>query len=182
MLFVDDVYHLFHHIGVLRCHIVVFVEVLAQIVETTIALLHHEFPIAHTHTHHIGFVKFPIEMIVLLLLVVLAHEDVVERESVINVLVVALIGFGEILDAGHVAEGGQHIVEGQLVVVHFAGCHFAWPAHDEGDADAAFVGGAFQSFKQAVAVEESGVCSTLFVRTIVGSENHDGVFRPILWP
>ena len=62
------------------------------------------------------------------------------------------------------------------MVVHFAGCHFAWPAHDEGDADAAFVGGAFQSLEQAVAVEECGVCSALFVRTIVGGENHDGVF------
>ena len=115
-------------------------------------------------------------MIVLLLLVVLTHEGVVERESVINVLVVALIGFGEILDASHIAKSGQHIVEGQLVVVHFAGCHFARPAHDEGDADAAFVGGAFQSLEQAIAVEESGVCSTLFVRTIVGGENHDGIF------
>ena len=176
MLFVDDVHHLLHHIRVLRGHIVVFVEVFAQIVETTLATLHHQFPISHAHAHHVSFVKFPIEMIVLLLLVVLTHEGVVERESVINVLVVALIGFGEILDTGHIAESGQHIVEGQLVVVHFAGCHFAWPAHDEGDADAAFVGGAFQSLEQAVAVEECGVCSTLFVRTIVGGENHDGVF------
>ena len=176
VLLVDDVYHLFHHIGVLRCHIVVFVEVLAQVVETAVATLHHQFPVAHTHAHHVGFVKFPIKMIVLLLLVVLAHEGVVERESVVEVLVVTLIGFGEILDACHIAEGGQHIVERQLVVVHFACCHLAGPAHDEGDADAPLVGGAFQALEQPIAIEEGGIGTALFVRTIVGGEDYDGVF------
>ena len=86
-------------------------------------------------------------MIVLLLLVVLAREGVEEGDTVVVVLLIALIGFWEILDTCHIAEGGEHIIEGQLVVVHFACCHLARPAHDEGDADAALVGGAFQALE-----------------------------------
>ena len=115
-------------------------------------------------------------MIVLLLLVVLTSEGVEEGDTVVVVLLIALIGFWEILDAGHIAEGGQHVVKRQLVVVHLARCHLAGPAHDEGDADAALVGGAFQALEQPIAIEEGGIGTALFVRTIVGGENHDGVF------
>jgi len=41
--------------------------------------------------------------------------------------------------------------------------YVAGPAHDEGDADAAFVGGALEAAQQGVAVEEGGVGAAFLV-------------------
>ena len=71
-----------------------------------------------------------------------AGEGGIDGDAVVEVALVLLVGLGEIADAGHIAEGGQEIVEGKLVVGDFAGFDLSGPAHDEGDADTAFVGGA----------------------------------------
>ena len=50
MLAIDDVDHLFDHIGVSGCDVVVFVEVFREIVKTAVAALNDQLPIAHAHT------------------------------------------------------------------------------------------------------------------------------------
>ena len=176
VLAIDDVDHLFDHIGVSGCDVVVFVEVFREIVKTAVAALNDQLPIAHAHTEHIGLVEFPVEGIVALLGFGVASEGGIDGDAVVEVTLVVLIGLGEVANAGHVAEGGQHVVEGKLVIGNFARLDFTGPAHDEGDTNAAFVGGAFQTFEESIAVEERGIGTAFFVRAIVGGEDHDGVF------
>jgi len=112
---------------------------------------------------------------VVLLCLVVAGEGGINGDAVVDVALVVLVGLGEVANAGHVAEGGQEIVESKLQVRDFAGLDLTGPAHDEGDADAAFVSGTFESLEKSVAVEEGGIGSTLLVRSVVGGEDHDGV-------
>ena len=172
---IDDIHHFLHDVGVCSRHVVVFVEVVGQVVESAFAALDHQFPIAHADTEHIGFVEFPVEGIVVLLCLVVAGEGRINGDAVVDVALVVLVGLGEVANAGHVAEGGQEIVESKLQVGDFAGLDLTGPAHDEGDADAAFVSGTFESLEKSVAVEEGRIGSTLLVRSVVGGEDHDGV-------
>jgi len=80
-----------------------------------------------------------------------------------------------VADAGHLAEGRHQVVEGEGLVALAAGRDVAWPAHDEGDAYAAFVGAALQSAELAVVVEVGGVGSSFLVRTVVTGEDEHGV-------
>ena len=172
---IDDIHHFLHDVGVCSRHVVVFVEVVGQVVESALAAIDHQFPIAHADTEHIGFVEFPVEGIVVLLCLVIAGEGGINGDAVVDVALVVLVGLGEVANTSHVAEGGQEIIEGKLQVGDFAGLDLTGPAHDEGDADAAFVGGTFESLEKSVAVEEGGIGSTLLVRSVVGGEDHDGV-------
>ena len=120
VLAIDDVDHLFDHIGVSGCDVVVFVQVFREIVKTAVTALNDQLPIAHAHTEHIGFVEFPVEGIVTLLGFGVAGEGGIDGDAVVEVALVVLIGLGEVANAGHVAEGGQHVVEGKLVIGNFA--------------------------------------------------------------
>ena len=172
---IDDIHHFLHDVGVCSRHVVVFVEVVGQVVKSALAALDHQFPIAHADTEHISFVEFPVEGIVVLLCLVVAGEGGINGEAVVDVALVVLVGLGEVANAGHVAEGGQEIVESKLQVRDFAGLDLTGPAHDEGNTDTAFVSGTFESLEKSVAVEEGGIGSTLLVRSVVGGEDHDGV-------
>ena len=175
MFAIDDIHHFLHDVGVRSRHVVVFVEVVGQVVESALAALDHQFPIAHADTEHIGFVEFPVEGIVVLLCLVVAGEGGINGDAVVDVALVVLVSLGEVANAGHVAEGGQEIIEGKLQVGDFAGFDLTGPAHDEGNTDTAFVSGTFESLEKSVAVEEGGIGSTLLVRSVVGGEDHDGV-------
>ena len=120
VLAIDDVDHLFDHIGVSGCDVVVFVEVFREIVKTAVAALNDQLPVAHAHAEHIGLVEFPVEGIVTLLSFGVAGEGGIDGDAVVEVALVVLIGLGEVANAGHVAEGGQHVVEGKLVIGNFA--------------------------------------------------------------
>ena len=120
VLAIDDVDHLFDYIGVSGCDVVVFVEVFREIVKTAVAALNDQLPIAHAHAEHIGLVEFPVEGIVTLLGFGVAGEGGIDGDAVVEVALVLLVGLGEVANAGHIAEGGQHVVEGKLVIGNFA--------------------------------------------------------------
>ena len=166
MFAADDVLHLCHDVGVLHGHIVVFVQVGGQIVEPAFALLHHQFPVTHAHGHHVRFVEFPVEESVLPLSGLSEERrckgDAVETvagESGIHVPGV------EILDPRHLAEGGQDVVERQLVGIHRLRCHLPGPPCDEGNAYAAFVGAALLALEQSVAVDFVFLLRTSAIQT-----------------
>ena len=111
------------------------------------------------------------------LLLALARQCGIEGEAVEMVVghLLVAVALLVVLNARNVAEGGHQVVEGQLMVVDRARGHLGRPAHDEGNADAAFVGAALDSLEQAVAVEERGVGSALFVRSVVRGEDEHGI-------
>ena len=70
----NDSYHLLYNIGVLGSYVMIFVNVRCQVVEMRFPLLVSEFPVAHTHTNLVCFMEFPIQEVMLLLLVVLPQH------------------------------------------------------------------------------------------------------------
>ena len=154
----------------------VLVQVGGEVVEQAVAGIDHHLPIAHAQAHHVGFVEFPVKELVLLL-PFLAEEGGLEGDAVeavgADVLVEELVGVA--VDAGEVAEGGQKVVEGELMVVDRASLHLARPAHDEGNAYAALIGAALLALQESVAVEEVGVCAAFLMRAVVGGKDNDGV-------
>ena len=79
------------------------------------------------------------------------------------------------LGSDDVAECGHDIPECYLGVVDGAGFYTTGPADDERNADAALVGLALESTQLAVASKEGWVGAALFVRTVVATEDEDGV-------
>lgn len=165
-----------HDVGMLGRDVVVFVEVVGEVVEGAFAVAHHELPVALAHAYHVGLVELPVEGVVLLLYS-LAGEGGIDGdavEAVVGKARVAVAGL-VVLHAGDVGEGGHEVVEGEGLVGGLAWSDACGPAHDEGHADAAFVGGALEASEQAVAVEERRVGAALLVGAVVGGEDHDGV-------
>ena len=166
MFAADDVLHLCHDVGMLHRHIVVLVDVGGEVIEPAFALLHHQFPVAHAHGHHVCFVEFPVEESVLPLSGLSEERrckgDAVETvtgESGIHVSGV------EILDSRHLAEGGQDVVERQLVGIHRLRCHLPGPPCNEWNANAAFVGAALLALEQSVAVDFVFLLRTSAIQT-----------------
>ena len=174
---VYDIDQLLHDVGVLCGKIVVLVEVGGEVVKVGYAPDDDEFPIAHADGYLVGLVKFPIEKVVFRLLLVFAEEGGGEGDAVEAVLFVPAVQvfLRETFVADEVAEGGQEVVEGKLVVVDRTGRDMSCPAGNEGNADAAFVALAFQPAEFAVASEKGGVGAALFVGTVVAGEDDQGV-------
>ena len=55
-------------------HIMVFVDIGSQIIELRLAFYYHQFPVALSHANLVGFVKFPVQVIVMFLLCILAQK------------------------------------------------------------------------------------------------------------
>ena len=90
MLLEYDLFHGLDPLGILCGQVVVFVNVVGQVVEVTLALLNEEFPVALTHGYLVGLAKLPVEEIVLLLLLMAGDE---EKESNSALLTLALYLF-----------------------------------------------------------------------------------------
>ena len=149
----------------------VFVEVGGKVVQAYFSVLDNHLPVGHTQRHHVGFVEFPVEELVLLLLPVLAAQGLGKGNAVEPLFCCAgLQAVSVAVEPGIVKEGGHEVVERQLVVVYRSGWHITTPG-DEGDADAALVGGTLYTPEQAVAVEPVGVGATLCVRSVVRCED-----------
>ena len=161
----------------LGSHIVVFVDVVGQVIEMRHALLDHHLPVAHTETNLVGFVELPVEEVVRFLCRLISQQGRSEGDAVEAVVFQFLVQvfLRETLVANQFAEGRHNVVEGQLMVVHGTGFHLARPADDERDADAAFIALALQTAQLAVASEERRVGSPFFVRTVVTAENHNRI-------
>ena len=176
MFLQNDVLHFLDDVWMLGSDVVVFVKVCCEVVKTALPSLHHQFPVAHAQAHHVCLMKFPIEVVVLLLFA-LSCQSGIEGDAVEIIVgkrfvAVALL---VVFDASQIAERRHEVVDGQLMVVDRAGLDVAWPAYDEGDADAALVGAAFLALKQTVAVEEIGVGAAFLMRSVVRREDNDGV-------
>jgi hypothetical protein len=65
-------------------HIMVFVDIGSQIIEPRFAFYYHQFPVALSHANLVGFVKFPVQVIVMFLLCILAQKGRSDRDSVIT--------------------------------------------------------------------------------------------------
>ena len=63
-------------------HIMVFVDIGSQIIEPRFAFYYHQFPVALSHANLVGFVKFPVQVIVMFLLCILAQKGRSDRDSV----------------------------------------------------------------------------------------------------
>ena len=152
-------------------------EVVGQVIQAAVAVLHNKFPVAHTDAQHVRLVEFPIEEVVLLLFVSFAYQRGIERDSIEVVVfnIRILESVGETRDAGCIAECGHQVVEGELMVGYGAGLDLARPAHNERHANAAFVGAALLSLQKAVAVEEIRVGTAFLVRAVVRGEDDDCV-------
>lgn len=176
MFFQNDVLHFLDDVWMLGSDVVVFVQVCCEVVKTALPSLHHQFPVAHAQAHHVCLMKFPIEVVVLLLFA-LSGQSGIEGDAVEIIVgkrfvAVALL---VVFNASQIAERWHEVVEGQLMVVDRSGLDVAWPAYDEGDANAALVGAAFLALKQTVAVEEIGVGAAFLMRSVVRREDNDGV-------
>ena len=148
----NDVLHFLDDVWMLGSDVVVFVQVCCEVVKTALTSLHHQFPVAHAQAHHVCLMKFPIEVVVLLLFA-LSGQSGIEGDAVEIIVgkrfvAVALL---VVFDASQIAERRHEVVESQLMVVDRSGLDVAWPAYDEGDADTALVGAAFLALKQTVA-------------------------------
>ena len=82
----------------------------SQIIEPRLAFYYHQFPVALSHANLVGFVKFPVQVIVMFLLCILAQKGRSDRDSVETItsqlsvgitLVAALVVLGEILVHHH---------------------------------------------------------------------------------
>ena len=67
-MFVSDIlFHLIHDIWILRCHVVVLMQIRGKVIKGAVAVFHHHFPVVHAQAQHIGLVEFPVEIFVLFL-------------------------------------------------------------------------------------------------------------------
>lgn len=67
-MFVPDIlFHLIHDIWILRCHVVVLMQIRGKVIKGAVAVFHHHFPVVHAQAQHIGLVEFPVEIFVLFL-------------------------------------------------------------------------------------------------------------------
>ena len=74
MLSVDYLLETVNDVGMLRCHVVILVDVVGNILKAAFASFHHEFPVALPYTEHVRLMKLPIERVVLFLQTGLAGE------------------------------------------------------------------------------------------------------------
>lgn len=81
MFLQNDVLHFLDDVWMLGSDVVVFVKVCCEVVKTTLTSLHHQFPIAHAQAHHVCLMKFPIEVVVLLLFA-LSCQSGIEGDAV----------------------------------------------------------------------------------------------------
>ena len=180
----DDVRHLPDDVGVLGSHVVVFVDVGGQVIQAWHAAYHHQLPVAHAQAYLVRFVEFPVEEVVLGLPFVLSQQGGGEGDAVEAVAFELLVEvfLGELLVADELAEGGHHVVEGQLVVIDLSALDVSGPPGDEGHADASFVALAFQAAQLAVASEECRVRTAFLVGAVVAAEDDGGVLvQPLFY-
>lgn len=178
VILLNKSFHFLHHFGMSSSHVVVFMQIVGKVIEVYLAAIDNHLPVAHAHTEHIGFVEFPIKMVVFFLRS-LARQRGIDGNTIKPVVFQTWVAIALLIvfDACQVAECCHQVVEGKLVVVDDTGSHLSRPANDEGESDTAFVGATLQAAEFCITIEESGVCPALFVRTIIGGENHNGVFR-----
>ena len=172
MLFVDDADESLEYSGVDGTQVAVLVDVCAQVVESGLAALDHHLPVAPPHCYLVGLTELPVEMVVDGLLCGAAFQSGQEGQAVEPVLAATGIAAGKVVHADGLAERGQHIPEGHLVLTHAARSHMPRPTHDEGDAYATLVTTALQAFQFAVAAEERGVGTALLMGAVVACEDH----------
>ena len=67
VILLNKFFHFLHHFGVSSSHVVVFMQIVGKVIEMHFTAIDNHLPVAHAHTEHIGFVEFPIEMVVLFL-------------------------------------------------------------------------------------------------------------------
>ena len=178
----DDVRHPAHDVGVPVGHVVVFVEVGGQVIEAGHAADHHQLPVAHAQPDLVCLVELPVEEVMLRLPFVLPQQGGGEGEAVeaVTLQVFVYVLLGEALVADKFAEGRQHVVEGELMVIDPAGGDVPRPPGNEGHADAALVTLAFQAAQLAVPAEERGVCTALLVGAVVAAEDDQRVLSQAL--
>ena len=63
----NDIHHLLQYVGMLRRNIHVLMYIFRQIIQIFFSFLYHQFPVAHTDTYLVCFVKLPIKEFMLLL-------------------------------------------------------------------------------------------------------------------
>ena len=155
--------------------IVVFVRVGGEVIECGLSALDDEFPVATPNTYHVGLVELPIEVVVLPLCLRITEEGRQNADSVgirqwddFTIGQLRHFTIGQLRD---ITEGGEEVIEGEGLVAHAAGSDISWPADDERDTDAALVCAALEAAELAVVVEVVGVCSALFVRSVVTGED-----------
>lgn len=168
--------HLPYDIGVLGSKIVVFMKVGREIIEATIAIVHHEFPIIHAQSHHIGFVKFPIEEVMLLLTTFV--EQGRRKGEAIEVVILETriaVALHITLDACHIAEGGHEVVEGKLMVIGNTCLDPTRPPCNKGHTYATLGGTTLGATQEFLSVEKVGIGTTFHVGAIVTGEDDEGV-------
>jgi len=150
---------------VLICKVVLFADVLGQVVQLDLAKFDaHGLPVARSYC--LLAVEFPVEVFMLLLSGILAKE----RRQHGDAVNVAWCG-----QSGKVGAGGHEIPEGADVVG--GGCRFdlARPAGDERYANAAFVDGALEAAEWACTIEETCVRTAGVGGSIVAGEDDQSV-------
>ena len=150
-------------------HIMVFVDIGSQIIEPRLAFYYHQFPVTLSHANLVGFVKFPVQVIVMFLLCILAQKGRSDRDSVETITSQLSVGItlGKVSDASQIAESRQQVVKGKLGIVHRSCLDMLRPPGDKWYADAAFVALAFQTFQLTVATEELRVGTTFFMWSVI---------------
>ena len=61
----DNLFHLLYNIRMSGSDIMVFMNICGKIVKKRLSFFHNHLPVSHTYTNLIGFVKFPIQEIML---------------------------------------------------------------------------------------------------------------------
>ena len=74
MLLLDGSQEFLYDFRMLCRYIMIFVDIRCQVVETWLALYHYHLPVALSHANLVGLVEFPVEIVVVLLLGILAQK------------------------------------------------------------------------------------------------------------
>ena len=106
MLFLYYVHQFADNLRKHSSQVVIFVNVVGEIVEAWLSLHHHQFPVATAHANLVCLVEFPVQMVMLLLLVIVAEKGGGDADAVKAVAGQLLVGVAsaEILHTSKVAE------------------------------------------------------------------------------
>ena len=142
------------------------------------AFLYDQLPVTYTHSHLVCFMEFPIQIIMFLLHFIISHQGRSKRDTIeaVTVKLLVQILFGEFLIANQFTESRHNIIESQLMVINCSGFYFTRPTYYERNPDSTFIALAFQTAQLSATTEKLGVCSTLFMRTVITAENHYCIF------
>ena len=181
MLAFDDIDETIDNVGMPGGYVVVFMDIVGEVVEMRLPGFDYEFPVAFPYTDLIRFIEFPVKER-MDGLSGLIHKRRIEGDAVKAVVGHVGVGIsaGKVGNAGETCHCRHYVVESDLQVRCAAGSYCAGPVGNERHAYASLMDLAFESAQLAVATEKCGVGTAFFMRSVVAGEDDEGVMPIVL--